>query len=88
MFWNVNRFYFFSLLNVPFSCGGKAVCELHTEGGCCPTEAGTQMLLAFLNITRGLWELLTTPPVQDGNVISSPLSPNVVQHACDAPSLS
>lgn len=40
MFWNVNVvgwfFFFSSLLNVSFSCGGKAGCERHTEGGCGP----------------------------------------------------
>lgn len=33
----------------------------------------------------GLWEPLTTPPVQDWRVLSSPLSLNIVQHACDPP---
>lgn len=72
------NFFFSSLLNVSFSCGGKAVCELHTEGGCCPTETGTQMLLVFLSIMSELWELLTTPSVQDWSVLYFPFSLNVV----------
>ena len=73
------------MLNVSFSCGGKVVCELHTEGGCCPMEVGTQMLLVFLSIVSGLWELLTTSPVQGWSVLSFLLSLNVVRHAYDPP---
>lgn len=29
------------------------------------------------------WEPLTSPPDQDWRVLSSPLSLNIVQHACD-----
>lgn len=44
-------------------------------GGCCPTEAATQMLPVFLSIMSELWELLTTPPVQNWRALSSsPLS--------------
>jgi len=48
-------------------------------------EVGTQMLLVFLSIVSGLWELLTTSPVQGWSVLSFLLSLNVVRHAYDPP---
>lgn len=69
--------FFSSLLNVSFSCGGKAVCELHTEGGSSPCW-GRHTDAFSVPEHHELWEPFTTPPVQGWSVLSFSVSLNIV----------